>query len=680
MSLHAPYTVHPFPNYSGDTGLPLEVLTDGKTGGPLGGAGKYVGWQNRSPIIFRQRYQNGLDIGRVEIDVMEKVTSEIRPPSHAFVYVADRSGRFEYVGDAAQQPAAAPILDLAGTRTLSLDFSARMAHEVMIVLFRDATYLLLYEIRIRAGRSGVSFSGKLESDVAIADALARRRALAFQRAGTQPLGRQELAERFAWPLPQSADARANSPAACEAVPILPWGSSLPEQILAMPRLVEPGIHVTGGWLTGAIRIANATEKEQTVTLTAGPRSGVGEPQITLAHYVLGLDYRWRADVLVPASDVVLPPRSFALVMLRAAVQGTGEIDAAITVGCDGSQHSVTLPGRAIGAAPDDRPHGNLWSYLMEPTVRAEACWPQLHDDMWIDTAVTHMTAVNLRINSQAKKELRTYLRKFSSARRIILEMEMGMDSAKWPTDADSPRTQMVLSAWWAWVDKIIREEGYKGQILIYPMDEPSQEQIAKFNAISRLLRKIAPQTPIYVTIGHKLSSETLLSLEADTIQLLDRFVDRLTPPILKTKQVEIYATNGWSKTLDPNGYFRRLSWTAFDLGLSGVGIWSMHNSSGAVHPEHGWSDFSGNEVDFGLLYAGQNGCVHASRRLLAFQRGLEDFAVMRSCARQQPGDDQGNRVRGLIARTDADPADYDKTLHSLAAPCLERARGADTNK
>ena len=67
------------------------------------------------------------------------------------------------------------------------------------------------------------------------------------------------------------------------------------------------MNAVGGWLVVAFLLENDTNKERTVALEPRLLEGTAGARLSAVAYVLALDYRWRADVLIPGSAATLPP-------------------------------------------------------------------------------------------------------------------------------------------------------------------------------------------------------------------------------------------------------------------------------------------------------------------------------------------------------------------------------------
>ncbi|WP_262300270.1 hypothetical protein [Microvirga sesbaniae] len=659
----ASYILTPKPNADYAPEKTGRELTDGiRSFGRFWSNGQSIGWEKRSPVFFRQTYQEETAIKRIEIGTGKNARSMIALPSHALVYIAGDDGRFAFLGDvrgAWQRDSS--VAD--GTTTLSLNFEPVRVRHIKIVLFRDSPFLFLDEVRILSANAGARVDGSMTEDQVTEHAVARRRSEAENRAGQAPLGPNE-AQRFAWPLAEAASS--TDRAQCSIAQISPWIEGTAHEILAAsPAAIGPSFHVKGGWLVAAFRVENRTSANQNVRLDFGNRVGTGNPRSSVVSYVLGLDYQWRADVVQNSDQIVLPPSSFTMLLAEAPIVDTGNVQLVTTIECGPAKAAFDLIGRAIPVEDQARPYGNLWSYLTGPVARTASCWPEFHDDVGVNTAVVNETALNRRVNKNAEALLRTYLRTFSKSRRLLLYMEMTDPS--WPQGDDETKLEAELTEWWGWVSRVLREENYKGEIAFYPIDEVRPSQVRRLNMIAGIFRRIAPGIPLYGTIDDASSLETA---DVDIAQVLDRLVPSLPPDMARRKEIQVYSTKPLGKTLSMSNHYRRLSWLAFSASLHGSGFWSMWDASGTSSPQLGWSDFGGSERDYAAVYGSPAGCIYPSRRLLAWRRGLEDFAIFNAC-RSRSTEDLRGKVQAFVNKEDREAADYDETLSTVAQSCID---------
>lgn len=628
-----PYQLAPAPNYDLAKGVPDRVLTDGRiASGRFWVGADSVGWQWKSPIIYRQTFLSTQTVRRVELGTGQAARSEISVPANAFVYASGREGEWAYIGDAAKL--AGSVAE--GRHTLSLDFDPVKARSIAIVIYRNAPYVFLDEVRILAATGGREIEANIELGDVIGDAQRRRRAFAEHKAGTAPIGPDRSA-RTAWPLEHFETGGRG----CLVTSIAPFTESDPAALMHAEHQDGDTSHAVGGWLVGLLRIVNSSNVAVNVAVNTRRQSGVGMPEAFAAKYVLALDYRWRADVLTPIQALVVPARSMSLVVVRAPVTSPGRLSAAIEVACAEARTEILINGRAVQIEDVDRPYGNTWSYLLGPSRQLSRCGSTIHDDAWINTAVVESAVLAPKRSPRLDAQLRSYLRTFARSRRLLLFMDL--TSSAWVPD-DGPQLEEQLKTWWASISAVIAEEAYKGEVLFYPIDEIRDGQFARLDAAIRILRRIAPAVSIYATIDNMPAA---LAVSSDVKQFHDSLLPQMSSIAAFGRSPQIYATSYYAKALGLSSYYRRMGWLAFGLGLDGAGIWSMWDANGADQPETGWLDFGGNERDFNLVYADRSGCPLMSRRLMAFQRGLEDFAIMRACARPN----NGSRVQEIARVT-----------------------------
>ncbi|MEE1658406.1 hypothetical protein VB618_19580 [Microvirga sp. CF3062] len=661
-----PYTLSPRPNAEYALEKTGRELTDGVVGfGRFWSNGTSIGWERRSPVQYQQRFTQAVPIDKIEIGTGASTRSAVALPSHAMVYVANDDGRFRYVGDA-REPWQRDELSKNGMKSMKISFSPLIVREVIIVLFRDSSFLFLDEVQITAAKEGSNVEGDLTSEQITPDAINRRRSESERRAGQGPLGNLPN-QRYAWPLAQT-DIKSTEQK-CTSTRVSPWIEGAAQELLVAQSVPnEPSFHVKGGWLVAAFRLENHSDSERVATIKFGATEGVEPAWTSIVAYALGLDYKWRTDVVIRINSVSLPPRSYMLLLTEAPIQSAGNLKLEASVRCGEDQERYEITGRAVPIEDQSRPYGNLWSYLNGPIARTQTCWPSFHQDMGVDTAVVNETALNKDINKEAEALLRTYLRTFSKARRMLLYMEMTDPS--WTQSLDDKILEGELRSWWAWVSNVIKEEKFGGEVVLYPIDEVKPDQVERLNAISRVLRRVSPSTRIYGTIG---APEILSTVDLDILQVIESALPHLPREVAQKKEIQIYATRPGGKSLSLNNYYRKLSWLAFGASLSGSGLWSMWDSSGMSSPQSGWSDFGGSERDFGLVYGSIEGCVHPSRRLLAWRHGLEEMAVLNACNLRIPLAMLREHAHELTLRDDLVTSDYDETLAALTRDCADQS-------
>jgi hypothetical protein len=226
----------------------------------------------------------------------------------------------------------------------------------------------------------------------------------------------------------------------------------------------------------------------------------------------------------------------------------------------------------------------------------------------------------------------------------------------------------ALRDWWKWVQKVAHEEGVAGELLLYPVDEPGSADIDRLTRFREMVVKAGLQARIYATIDSKEFAAKLAWL--DVIQILDPA--RNAPNGAGRTGLELYATAPDGRLLPVEGYYRTQGWTAFRLGLAGVGVWSSWDGTGIGDPATGWMPFGANDRDFALIYSGTDGCGLPSRRLLAWARGIEESQILRQCAARMP---KGEVDRIVAATAKGGGKTMTQALAEVAAACRSIATG-----
>jgi hypothetical protein len=653
-----PYTLSPAPNADYARSHTGRELTDGRrASGRFWLQNTTVGWEWKSPVVYRQSFQTTTGITAIEIGT--GANTYINLPSQAFVYARNSHGRFRYIGDAAREGRLYHT-GLFGQALLRFEFPPVRTNEIRIVFYRDGQFLFLDEVRILAEEGGTDPDGALNEADILPDARHRRLDAAYARADGTPLG-TDPAARYAWPLPSAAGTTTRD---CQITRISPWDAETAEDLeTAKPFGITELVQATGGVVVAAFRVENQTDIAQRVMLSSHAPVGLGELKPSTADYTLALDYRWRADVVVPANMIILPPHSMTLVLAQAQTSHSGPFTAELAVACGDAHDTFRITGHTIAVADGDIPHGNLWSYLVPPTAAALVCQPDLHQEYWVDTAVVPPEALDLHRPEAAARMFRAYLAVFRKSRRLLLFLDM--TDPYW-AGLDQAVMRPPLQAWWRWADAIIKASQYQGEVAFYPLDEPKPDQIPYLNSVIDIFHAIAPTTPVFGTVDNL---PALQGAHLDLVQAREHFISSLAYNAGQRREYQVYDVHGSAKTLGLTNHYRKLPWAAFAASLSGTGIWSMWDSSGAANPSEGWADFGGNERDFALLYGGKDGCGYPSRRLLAWRRGQEDMAILQSC-QWQTGQDLRSRVSAAIQGNEARISDLDAELASLTERCI----------
>lgn len=85
-----------------------------------------------------------------------------------------------------------------------------------------------------------------------------------------------------------------------------------------------------------------------------------------------------------------------------------------------------------------------------------------------------------------------------------------------------------------------------------------------------------------------------------------------------------YQTNGPTRKLDPQLYYRYQTWHAFAAGATGSGFWSFGDTGKAPTS---WNDYSASGINYAPAYVDKE-TVYSSSRWEAVREGVEDYEVL----------------------------------------------------
>jgi hypothetical protein len=678
VALGRSYRLEPAPNYPWALGKRQTELTDGQTAtGSFWTNGQSVGWSWHSPVIVTVDLTSVRSIEHVSVQTGANTTVGIRYPAQLLVFGGDGAGRFALLGES-DPHREQDDPDKAETRFFDIRFPARKVKQIVVVAFARGDLLYLSEIEAYPAVAGAELAGTLGSMQEVRKAALRYRRAAIERLpDPRPVG-PSMAQRWAMPLAAadgSSPATANDPAGrgCEAFPVSPWEAEQSSTVATPDKDPAAGDLVTilGGHGFAAWRIVNRTARDAEIRVAVEAPASLEVRMHALA-YVQALNYAWVPDVVVPFEATTIPAQTAVIAMAEVHPRAVQQHRAVVTITCNGTQFASRLQVTALAADPTVPVlHGNLWSYLHEPehapVAKALQCAPDFHAHYAVDTVVVHPEALLDAGRGRPGNLLRQYLRAYKNARRVLLFMDI--KSRPWAfLRLEGDKAAEALRDWWKWVQKVAHEEGVAGELLLYPVDEPGSADIDRLTRFRELVVKAGLLARIYATIDSKEFAAKLAWL--DVIQILDPA--RNAPNGAGRTGLELYATAPDGRLLPVEGYYRAQGWTAFRLGLAGVGIWSSWDGTGIGDPATGWMPFGADDRDFALIYSGTDGCGLPSRRLLAWARGIEESQILRQCAARMP---KGEVDRIVAATAKGGGKTMTQALAEVAAACRSIATG-----
>lgn len=662
-----PYTLSQAPNYETSAANSETLLTDGHSAWRLlfWRNGTALGWTWRSPVTVEIDLENEVGIDRVRIETLARGKGQAYFPSQMFVYGAASGSNFAYLGASTLQQDSDTPHD-AAIRTFEIRFAARQIQRIAVVVIGRGAFIFLSEIEVLAAAGGAPTraDGSLvgQRDI-VNDAAERRRSAIAALPGVKPVGPQP-SRRWAMPLDPSRSAGSSG---CSVTRIEPW-SDVPGRETGVDR-ATPLIAGPGGYDYAAFRIDNTSEADRTVTVSPADAGRHALRWQALA-YVQALNYAWVADAVTPFAGTTLASRSTMIVLARVEAQSGGSGHLTLEIGCGDVAERFDIPVRVVARASRHEPlHGTQWAYVHQPShshiASALSCEPDILARFGIDTQVVHPDALIDKGTTRPDALLARYLNAFRDAPRILLGMDV--KTRPWAFKAmDDEEAARSLGAWFAWVRQHAQAAGAKGELIIYPIDEPRDE-----DDVALVLRTVALLKAAGVTARSYATVNKEIALDLASLDILQ--IHRPTPDLtqaLRSQELHSYGygTIQEGRRLSVNGEYRMLGWRAYAMGLDGIGVWSAWDGSGLNDPATGWNPFVGiRERDFGLFYEGTDGCGWPSRRLIAWRRGIEENRILRACL----GETSRRATRSVVdaAVDDGNIASVRNAVEVVAAEC-----------
>lgn len=628
LALKQRYALSSTPNYAGATDDARTLLTDGDRGTRNGfwNNGTTLGWMWRPPVAVTLNLADTAAVDRVRVYSAGRRTGDAFLPSMLLAYGATGSGEFGFLG--ATPPLSASSTPQASTvRAFDIRFEPRTLSRVVVVSFPGGPYQWLSEIEVRAAESSGArrADGMLAVDEVLRDATRRRREAIAALPGRNPTG-PALTRRWAMPLENGF----RTASGCTIERIEPWSDDPPKESrvdLDAPLIVAPG-----GIDYVAYRITNAGEASRAVSVGGKGRAVANITWHALAH-VRARNYAWVADVVTSFSEFALPARSTMVVFAKVSALASHTHEISLEVGCGERKLSQRLQLRVVpSAAAVDRLYGTLFVYTHEKphshVARAMTCDPEFLARYAIDSQVVHPNALLDDGRSRPTALLARYFSEYRNARRLLLFMDVKTRPWAFKYQPDQAKAIQSLRRWWDWVRRLASAAGVQGEIVLFPVDEAEPADVPLVLRTRDLLRRAGITAPLYATVGNR--SVVMMLADLEIVQL--HTPNKLLRSALGDVEVHSYFTRYDARLLSPNSYYRLQGWQAFELGLSGVGFWSLWDTSAAADPASGWDIFNGQvERDYGAFYQAEDGCGLASRRLLAWRRGIEENRLLRAC-------------------------------------------------
>lgn len=652
-----PYAMSPPPNHYEGGVNDGSALTDGIIGsGASWARGQSVGWSWRTPVTITFDLGRSTSVDKIRIHVAAGVQAGVRLPSQIFAYGGDGEGRYRYLGSTAPtKDADSPTRSTVTSYEIS--FKAQRLQRIAVIVFVRGGLMFLNEIEALSAVDGAAIASSLGSlDAAMDDSVTRRRAMIDSLPGERPTG-PSIARRWWMPLGKA------STGGCTIERRDPW-----DDLRQPGGPVDTGLAALVGGADYALwKVENHTNAPAHVELRAENDEGVSTRFFALAH-VQALDFSWVPDAVTPFRTEALPPNSTMTVLTKVVPHVAGSHRVRVTIACGSEITFVEIPLVALKPDKDAPPlHAATWPYFHDrksgSVAKAMACEPDFVRAYGTDIADVPPDALADNPAARPTELLRSYFRAFREFAYITLFMDLRRPWAL--LDLPDDKAEQRLRSWWAWVRRIAADEAVTAELLLFPIDEPKIGDLPKLHRIRELVQRAGLNVRLYEDVENKVAPLT----PADVLQVLRPTKLWLSTLNLRSKrELFSYDTRDDGKLLSVNTYYRNQGWQAFDLGLTGVGVWALWDSTGIDSPATGWNPFGRGERDFGLFYLDEDGCALPSRRLLAWRRGLDENRMLRQCEASVPG--IRSKAETVLAAIEAPR--LSRALWEIASACRPR--------
>lgn len=623
----AVYEVSPAPNARAAPDSDRDILTDGDLPARVFWKRMNVaGWQHVSPVVMRFKLDGPESIDTVIVSDTASQRSNVHFPAQYLVYGGDGSEGYRFLATSSLEDASAWTLP-RDSRDVKIGFDPVQVQEVIVVVYPQGRMIFVGEVQAhRSAAPGQPMRPEGRSEDSLRDHAARRRRDAVANIeAPKPTG-ESLARRWSIPnalLGETAEDEASG-GVCEIERVNPWDLATTARHETLSTLV-------GGRGYAAWRVVNAGSTASDVKIDA-----VGSNEdVRLRTYVLGnvqaLDYSWQPDVVTPFSRFDLAPHAHAYILAEVEPEAALERQLGVTLTCGAHEMNDGLSIRALSLAAETPPvYGSLWPWLHGPkgaVVRdALTCDQDALGKLGANVGVVPIDALVSEAGEYPTALLRTYLRQYRKMDRLMLYMRA--DHSRWEiAEMSDAQLRKAVSDWWSWVERTAYEEDYRGELILYPVDEAWEQTLPLLRRVAGVVRELKLPVRLYATSGRQSTTDALLDFDILQVAPDAQPTDRAA----FEGELHSYRTEQSGRLLSPNEYYRLQGWEAVRADFDGVGAWSIHDTPGLESPETGWSPFGYSERDFGLIYSAPEGCVWPSRRILAWRRGIEDNRILRQC-------------------------------------------------
>jgi len=251
--------------------------------------------------------------------------------------------------------------------------------------------------------------------------------------------------------------------------------------------------------------------------------------------------------------------------------------------------------------------------------------------------------------------LRNWISQWTRARRFRVFVNVGHDIAGVDV-ADAHFAQTVATWARAWAVEIRRLGKSPDQFDLLLLDEPGTAEQADVTAAwARAIRDAGAGFHIWVDPVWKdpLTTPQTVIDAADTIAInltlaenAGAYWEWARRLAREGKTIELYATAGPARRMDPYGYYRLAAWRAFCAGATALSFWSFADTGGARSD----NEFAAAKVNYSPLFIDDES-VRPGKHMEAAVEGIEDaeyLQMLKTVAATHESPDVRRRAAELL--------------------------------
>ena len=666
LALHKSYTLSVSPNYPHTAPASDKTsLTDGiYTKGYFWGQATTVGWEH-VPVIITIDLENPQPISAVTFNTVRRQDQFVNFPKNIFVFASNDNNHFQYVGDAAEDTGnvRGPYL----VKKIALTNIRAIGRYVRLSVIPNGTFLFCDEIEVMKGNATVLSRPLISKDslkliedsvknVAflkqnLKKSIGRLQNITGNKAGNtslrltrmhDELEKQDISEADLNNLKNEVgliNAKCSTRFTRSSFLLEsynPWDtldqmyypgnatSSLKYNFNIPVNFVEYGSFV----------LMNKSTSAKTFSLNLDNKGSSSQIELFNALFVPSINGEEIPDPLIKVTGNIEIAAGYTnLLLFRITGKEPGSSNITLLIQSNGEKKRINIKANVFDLhcdQTDQMVNANVWAYFTSPMIKDRK------NDAMSDLLDHHVNTIVIppavipNLESKDYSTLNNYLSNIRGVENILLFMNYGQ-----PLIRNGYKNGTFLSSGWKekfknWFNSItgdIKANGLNNsQILLYPYDEISGNNVVDFKNLILWAKSAIPGIKFYATLADQAAVNALLPL-LDVAQIHPNFsgINRL--PSHKC-QIWIYSGSAPSRELSPYSFYRLMSWQAFENDYQGIGFWNYADegigknlnlvSDPLIYPSNSYS----------VIYDGPDQQTISTRRWEAFRLGIEDYSIL----------------------------------------------------